>query len=229
MLPTTSTSVHPITNGLSKISKVNYYVLGSLVWFLLSVMAIIGGIYHCRSNSFSYDVYCEPSNGCLLSSTVKGVPKLKIARNDITIARVVRLNKKNDIVETNGMRRRELSRLGSTLELTYRKRPDQSLDADASHHTTTDGPEISTILFPPIDMGGNGRPAKTAKRKIDDFISNRSEKVVRVNNGKVVTVMGILCILGGIFSTILSCFIGVWADPKNPKKKFRFTGQKRKD
>jgi len=217
MLPTTSSGVKPVNNGLSKLATVNYYVLATVLWCFLSVCAIVGGIYHCRANSYSYDIRCE-AGLCVLSSTIAGVQTREINREDISEVRMVRLNKQGEVVDTNGMRHRQLSRLGSTVQFTFR-----STDHD---HATTE-----TILFPPIDMGGNTRSAKSARRKIDDYITRHSDKPVKISNGRAVTVSGILAILGGLFSSVLSCMIGSWSDRKvqiNSGRGAGFRG-KRKD
>jgi len=217
MLPTTTSGVRPVNNGLSKLATVNYYVLATVLWCFLSVCAIVGGIYHCRANSYSYDIRCE-AGLCVLSSTIAGVQTREINREDISEVRMVRLNKQGEVVDTNGMRHRQLSRLGSTVQFSFRS-------TDHAHATT------ETILFPPIDMGGNTRAAKSARRKIDDYITRHSDKPLKISNGRAVTVSGILAILGGLFSSVLSCMIGSWADRKvqiNSGRGAGFRG-KRKD
>lgn len=242
MLPTTSVATRPLSNVLSGPSRVNLSVLATVVWCILSVAGIFWGIYLCRANAYSYDINCS-GEVCVLSSTLSGIQTWRLQREDITDVRMVRINKDREVVDTSSMRHRQLTRLGSTLQLTFKKRSGQLIDPD---HAPLDEHEIEppepvvqgraakteTILFPPIDMGGNTRPAKSARRKVDDFVGRRSEKPVKFSNGKTVTVMGILCILGGIFSTMLSCLLGAWSDRKGRVITGRPTGfgaRKRKD
>jgi len=225
MLPTSS--VRPVGSGAGLQARVNYFVLATVVWCIASLGVLVGGIWHCRANAYSYDIKCDAKSTtpqyCLFSSTLSSTATRRIQRTDITDVRLVRLDKAGEIVDTNGMRHRQLNRLGSTLQFTYKVRPGQvvtSADpgdhaADHSEHDyeTLDGRpdhiKTEAFLFPPIDMGGNMRPAKSGRRKLEEYITHHSDgKPVSVTNGKAVTVMGLLCILVGIFSTILSCMMG---------------------
>ena len=243
MLPTTTSSVRPVSNSLSKIAVVNYFVLATVLWCLLSLCAIVGGIYHCRANAYSYDVVCDAAASvaiphCVFSSSFPGSETRRIARDDITDVSVVRINKAGEEVDTNGMRHRQMTRLGSTMRLTYKVRAGnaQLLAGGATTHDAHDAHEgdyemldggrirTATLLFPPVDMGGNVRPAKSGRRKLDEYISRKDDKAVKLSNGKAVTIVGVLCILGGIFSTILSCLMGTWADKKVSYRRPGFAG-----
>ena len=184
MLPTTSSSIRRDGNVLRVLP--NFRVVGTLVWTLLSVAAVVCGLYHCRASGYNYLLSCEALNGaCMLTSSLGDVGALRIDRADITEVRVVRLGKGNAVVDTNGMRQREMRHLGSTLQLWYRRRADQRVDVDGhslqgaeyghEHEHEALG-EITTLLFPPLDMGANVRHAKSGKRRLDEFLAGRTDR-----------------------------------------------------
>lgn len=184
MLPTTSSSIRRDGNVLRVLP--NFRVVGTLVWTVLSVAAVVCGLYHCRASSYNYLLSCEALSGaCMLTSSLGDVGALRIERADITEVRVVRLGKGNAVVDTNGMRQREMRHLGSTLQLWYRRRADQRVDADGrplhgaeyehEHEHEALG-VITTLLFPPLDMGANVRHAKSGKRRLDEFLEGRTDR-----------------------------------------------------
>ena len=205
----------------------NFHVVGTLLWMVLSIAAIVCGILHCRANAYNYLCKCDSrSNACTLTSTLGDVQPMRIDRGDIADVRVVRLGKQGEVVDTNGMRQRHASRLGSTLQIVYRRRAEQRIDAQsgralfgAEHEPELQGTQAE-LLFPPMDMGGNMRLAKSGKRRIDEFVDGRSDDA-KVSSGRVVTALGLMGILGGFFSALLACFIGVWADAPSKRRKRR--------
>jgi hypothetical protein len=140
---------------------------------------------------------------CILTSSLPGVSAYEISREDFGDVKVVRLNFRNEVVEPAGLSVKQQRMLGSTLQFSFRDK------------TQPEGSKV--VLFPPFDMGGGSRmvSAKQAKRKLDDYLAATSlKRPLEINNGKRVTVLGVLCVVLGVFSIICSCFVGIWADVK---------------
>ena len=79
-------------------------VVASIAWVVASILTIIFGIHHCRSNSYSYKIECSPSV-CIWTKVEKGVEEaVSFARADFLHAEVVRIDSKGDFVDSDAMK-----------------------------------------------------------------------------------------------------------------------------
>jgi len=219
MLPLSSpyTRTRPET-GIKNISTVNNSVLLTLLWLLVSIAAFIFGFWHCRSNAFNYSLNCNevkchldyhsgrdlPDFGGQPVTLTEGGYRLVIAKEDISYSDSVPVNEEGKVVDTSEMSVRDISKLGLTTAIKYK------------HYLTPKGttPEstvINSVLFPPMDMGR--RKARGQLRKFKDYTSGRTTGV-NLQHGRVVTAPGILGIIFGFVSIILSLVLGTWRDEK---------------
>jgi len=186
---------------------VNKSVLATVVWSLVSFLVVCFGVWHCIHHSYNNRIECTVER-CILSSTLPDVATYEILREDLNDVKVVRLNLRNELVEVaESLSLKRQRMLGSTLQFNFRDKATQI---------------GKSVLFPPFDMGGGSRmvSAKQAKRKLDDYLANTIKKLpLEIDNGKRVTVVGILCVVLGVFSIVCSCFVGIWADAKKPVRR----------
>ena len=186
---------------------VNKSVLATLIWSLASLLVAFFGVWHCWTTAYNNRIECDVER-CVLSSTLPDVATYEILREDLNDVKVVRLNLRNELIEAaESLSLKRQRMLGSTLQFTFRDK------------TTQMG---KSILFPPFDMGGGSRmvSAKQAKRKLDEYLADTIKKLpLEIDSGKRVTVLGILCVVLGIFSVVCSCFVGIWADAKKPVRR----------
>jgi hypothetical protein len=221
MLPLSSpyTRTKPET-GISNISTVNVNVVLTLIWFIISIAAVIIGFWHCRSNAYNYSLVCNETN-CYLDYPV-GVPlpdfggqqvnigdrnRLIIAKEDIIYSDSVAVDESGKSPDTNNMSAKEIASLGLTTSIKYKHYLKGKDNADS---VTT-----NTILFPPLDMGR--RKARGQLRKFKEYTSGRTT-AVNLQHGRVVTAPGILGIIFGIVSIILALVLGTWQDEKLKRK-----------
>jgi hypothetical protein len=215
-------------NGIKNISTVNNSVVLTLIWFAVSIIAVISGFWHCRSNAFNYSLICD-STRCLLeypmgidlpswkgqSVDIDEFNKLAIAKENIMYSDSVSLDENNEIVDTSEMTSRAISKLGLTTQIKYKQYNDPK---NPTVYVT------NTVLFPPIDMGR--RKARGALRKLKDYTAGRTT-ALNQQHGRMVTAPGVLGFIFGIVSIILSLVLGTWKDDKSRRPWAR--GRKRAD
>lgn len=218
MLPLQYTHTKAET-GVKNISTVNNGVLGTLVWFILSLIAVIYGILHCRSNAYNYSLICS-STKCVIEYPVGRIPnflgqqvvlddknRLVINKEDMSFTDNVPVDADGNAIDTGPLTTREVSKLGLTTSIRYFHYPDGMNNAAT---------RISNnVLFPPMDMGR--RKARGALRKIKDYTSGKTTGL-NLQHGQVVTALGILLVIFGIVSIILSLVLGTWKDEKLARK-----------
>ena len=79
-------------------------VVASIAWVVASILVIIFGIYHCRSNSYSYKIECSPTV-CIWTKAEKGIQEaVSFARGDFLNADIVRIDSKGEVVDMEAMK-----------------------------------------------------------------------------------------------------------------------------
>ena len=69
-----------------------------------SILVIIFGVYHCRSNSFSYKIECS-STVCIWTKVDKGIEEaISFARTDFFHADAVRIDSNGDFIDSAAMK-----------------------------------------------------------------------------------------------------------------------------
>jgi hypothetical protein len=61
------------------------------------------------------------------------------------------------------------------------------------------------------------RQSKSGATRIRDFIEKKTPKLY-LNNGKTVTMLGVLSIFFGLVSLLLACVLGKWEETRRVKK-----------
>jgi hypothetical protein len=184
---------------------VNRSVVVSIAWLFGSIFVVIFGLWHCSSTSYNYKMSCDAEK-CSFE-----YPKGSLWEPTVTLERVNILYAENvhwdDIkkaqVDTKGMASRKISKLGMTVAVKY----NQYLESNP------DQKELRTLVFPPVDMGR--RKARQTLRKVKEYLNEKEDKdELDQQHGKMVTALGVVCIIFGITSVILSLALGSWKDEK---------------
>ena len=131
-----------------------------------------------------------------------------IAKEDISYCDSVPVNDEGRLVDTSELSVRDISKLGLTTSIKYK----HYLSAKGD---TPESTIINTILFPPMDMGR--RKARGQLRKLKDYTSGRTT-AVNLQHGQVVTAPGVLGVIFGFVSIILSLVLGTWKDEKRARR-----------
>ncbi len=202
-------------SGVKNIPTVNSAVLTTLVWFLVSIAAVVYGISHCRSNAYNYSLVCS-STKCTIEYPADRIPdfagqpvvldernSLVIQKSDIDFTDNVSVDEQGKVVDTGPLTARDLSKLGTTTSIRYFHYP----DGPSSPATRVK----SSVIFPPMDMGK--RKARGALRKIKEYTSGKTTGL-NLQHGQAITALGILLIIFGLVSIILSLVLGTWKDEK---------------
>lgn len=198
----------PIFGGGSKsngvnLNVVNKWVLMSLVWLFVSLFVVYYGIRWCSHYSFSYSISCNMNSCVYTASDVNGKNITEIDRVDLRRVDTVRLDSNGSVVEVGDGNRRSpgYNKNGYSVQLSYNRpaEPGSRLKVE------------KTMLFSPKDMGR--RNARSCSSKIFTYIDKTKDKV-EYSYSKTITLVGILLILFGIFSSVLSCVLGQWSDPE---------------
>ena len=204
-------------NGLKSMKTVNQNVVLSIAWLFGSIMVVLFGFYHCRANSFNYKMTCDTTM-CKFEypSGDRFEETLTIERSNIMHAENVHWDeRKKEVVKP--VSNRSTSKLGMTVAVKY-----HSWDESGEK-------SLETLVFPPTDMGR--RKSRTSLRKLKEYLNNRTENDEFVHEfGKMVTALGVVCIVFGITSIILSLALGSWKDEKISRVRRNFVrGRKRRD
>lgn len=188
-------------NGVS-FSTMNVSVLLSIIWLLASVGMFGLGVWHCRNRSSHYALKCS-INDCELFYNRDSA--LTFLRKDFSQANYVRINVKGEVVDTSKMKSKQSRSFGHSVELRFQK--------------PLDDPRYKTekrALFAPEDMG-SGHARRVAK-SLTKLIYKPTEPIDE-RHGFSVTTIGLLGVIFGILSTVLSLVFGQWQDtPRRLKK-----------
>lgn len=187
-------------NGIS-MNVVNKSVLLSLGWLVLSLFVVIYGFRDCSYNSYSYRFECK-SNVCTYTAkTNEGTVVKTIGRSDLQRVDTVRLNKEGAIQDYGEGNRRTSTKLGYSVQITYLGKQEEG--ATTKH--------VEKLLMVPKDMGR--RSSRTASSKLFTYMDKTKDKI-DVKHSNSVTLFGVLCIVLGFLSSLLSCVLGQWSDPE---------------
>jgi len=233
MLPLSSpyTRTKPET-GISNISTVNNNVALTLLWLVVSIAAVIFGFWHCRVNAYNYSLVCNEVKCHLEYPIGRDLPdfggqpitvtegnKIVIAKEDILYSDSVPVDDEGRSVDTSELSVRDISKLGLTTSIKYKHHVTATKDGPPENYIT------NRLLFPPMDMGR--RKARGQLRKFKDYISGRTT-AVNLQHGRVVTAPGVLGVIFGFVSIILSLVLGTWKDEKLARRPW-MKGRKRAD
>jgi len=186
-------------NGVS-LSVVNKWVLMSLIWLVVSIFIVYYGIRMCAYHSFNYEIRCT-MNSCVYKGL--GQAGIEIDRVDLRRVEMVRIDSNGTVVEVGEGNRRSsaYNKNGYSCQLSYNKPAEEGSRIKVE----------KTLLISPRDMGR--RVAKSCSTKVYAYIDKKKDKV-DFSYSRTVTVVGILMIILGVASSVLSCVLGQWSDPE---------------
>jgi hypothetical protein len=189
-------------NGVS-FSTLNFSVLLSIIWLLCSLGAVGLGFWHCRNRASNFGLNCT-LNECELIRNREA--PINFLRKDLTSATYVRINADNEVVDTSKMKSKQARSFGYSVELKFQWAEDINSRFKAEKKT----------LFALEDMGSG--LAKRSTSKITKGISKSGEPL-NEKYGSWVTAIGLLSIIFGSLSALISLLFGQWQDtPRRLKK-----------
>eukprot|EP01036_Dinobryon_divergens_P031282 gene31282-40652_t len=193
-----SSSSRGNSNGVEGIPT----VVASIAWVVVSILVIIFGIYHCRSNSYSYKIECSPTV-CIWSKVEKGVQEaVSFARSDFLHADIVRIDSKGEVVDNEAMKlsNKRAGSFGYSVRLKARLpvEPESKIRAEKS------------LILSPHDMGR--RQARSCSSRLQSYLTRASESVNKTGDSRSVTFAGLMSCFFGLISLVTACIFGQWAD-----------------
>ncbi len=199
-------------NGISYsfFANVNVKVLLSLIWLIVSVILFFTGVYHCNSYSYHYTFDCDQA-GCNYHSS-KTNENIYIEKKDLRHTSNIRINENGEVEKISNIgtlenkKKKKSSRLGYSVEVSYYTHQDS---------TTAE----KKLLLSPEDMGRSY--SKSSTNKLYDYIVAKKLDKVSISASRSVTIVGIICMCFGAFSTMLSLIAGQWKEDKKMMKKSR--------
>jgi len=213
MLPSSSSPSKYRSNGLrsnSVLSEINWKVAASLLWLLLSLVAIVYGIRHNYISYYSYDLKCDRYQ-CIFTKHDDHDKSITFERSMIHSVDLVKMKDGEvyGIIPSNDDKNfipREFS-----VQITLSGTLDHHLHDD--HHNAVPKP---FLIRPPTHSKSR---CNTEKRKIDYYRTSDKEDNLHLKFSASVTVHGILLILFGTASALLSIVMGQWSDPTKKRLK----------
>lgn len=164
----------------------------SSIWLLLSLVCVLAGFLHCRINSYSFDFKCDQKM-CTLSGT--GQPLVTFASVDLVGAVIHEIAKpKPDHGE----------KVVRTLKVSY------NAPAEAGSRFKV----VKSALFTPHDMGET--EATAGHKAVLDFKRADAKRVdkVHLHDSKSTTTPGLVLLIAGGVSALMSLLLGQWSKHK---------------
>ena len=221
MLPMSTPYSRKVDNGIKNQNVVNNQVVFTLIWLCVSVVAVIWGCFNCYNNAYSYKMSCNKEMCTFTYPAAKdwlpssGNAPFVLKRSDMKFIETTNVKDDGEVVNTDGMRNVDQGKLGMSVSIKYNQ-----MDASGDE-------SIQTLIFPPMNIGR--RKARGVSRKIKDYVQERLDKVSS-QHGQSVTAVGILCVIFGSVSVLLSFVLGTWKDEKIKKMRRNWVkGSKRSD
>lgn len=212
------------SNGISGIPVVNKKVLFSVIWTLLSLFVIFLGFRSCSRSSYSYSLSCANnlchykisdsnnskrySNLGLTSDTYS----LYFEKSDIKDTEIIRIDSLGKPFDVNNRDGLPKTRLGYSIKM-------KVTNAYTDPTSLTKIKADRDIIFMPYDMGR--RNSRVNTKKILEYVEGDDSSTLQVSRKKFVNLFGLLMIIFGFVSVILTLLLGKWAEdePKRTKKR----------
>lgn len=176
---------------------VNYNVVFSLLWLLISIATCIFGIWHCRKYAFAYSLICD-KHECTYLHNWDYDAKISFSREALTTYSIVRIE--------NG---KVVDKL--LWHEMYKDRDNlHSFSMQIHVHSTSYHQEPTDLLFSTTHLGKH--ECRKGVEKLDAYISRLKDHLF-IRSQHFITTIGILCFLGGISSAIAAICFGQWSDP----------------
>lgn len=215
-------------NGVSMgtFGTVNKAVLLSIIWLLASVGVFGMGVWHCRTRASHYALNCTTVD-CQLFYNRAQEPAAAFPRKDLTQANYVRISADGKVTDTTRMKHKQSRSYGHSVELVFQQMVDLDNAAGAENPETAEreqqqqqqsqgGKVERKVLFSPEDMGSG--VARRVAKKLTKKITQPSEDIYE-RHGFTATTIGLLGVIFGILSAVLSLLFGEWRDVSKRLKK----------
>lgn len=192
------------SNGLSSVSVVNWRVVASLFWLLLSLGVVYYGFRLNYLSYYSYDLKCDQYQ----CSFIKDDDHDKVIEFERSMIQKVDLVKLKDGIIIGTIP-------GNDDKHFIPREFSVAISLSGTLHDPHGNDKILKpfLIRPPTHSKAR---CNTDKRKIDWYREFKSDKL-HLKFTSSVTVWGILLILFGASSALLSVVVGQWSDP-TPKR-----------
>jgi hypothetical protein len=209
MLPQYSERKGSSGNGIANISAINKQVLVSLLLAAVCVLTIFGGIWHCRTKSYSYSLRCDTKECRYYSpESKKGQPIYTFPRDDFVGYEEVNVRNQKIVVPDDalreGRRRRSRSKYGYSIQFEFKHKSDPDSRVKSNRK----------ILLTPFDLGR--RSSRSYARQLREYMAFESDSM-NLTSSNYVSALGILLIFLGSIGLIICIVVGTWSDP-TPKR-----------
>jgi hypothetical protein len=173
----------------------------SFAWTAVSLLLIMGGVAHNRAYVRSAFVRCDEAHCALKLYTPTGEIERSIPRSSLQFCELVRLSGEKAIDGTN-LSRKKQKRLGFTLMLTI---------SDGDSHASV------TKQLTTWNMGR--KKSRRQHAAVNTYIEKKEDSL-EIEEQSSWTVTGVICLVFGVMSLVLSCLLGEWrsASRKSGKK-----------
>ena len=201
-------------NGISKMPVVNKSVAMSLLWVIVSLLAFLFGIRHCRNNGFSYRLECTETQCTYTSFNRVPLQTITFPKSDLLDADMARVNDNGEYLDAEQMRKQKSNRAGYTIRFKAR------LPVEEGSRIKSE----QALLFAPVDM--SRRVARNGVTSITKYIhatasldsdknsdSNYNRfKTINVHHGKTITAIGAITAFLSIVSMVAAFSFGTWSE-----------------
>lgn len=177
----------------SRKPAVNKEKFVSSIWLIVSVVIIFIGFLHCRVYSFDYEMNCDVKM-CKLSGTSQNT--LHIPRADLLSVEITEIP---NVISIDGP-----NKISRTLRFYL------NLPAEPGSRFKVK----KNVLFTPHDMGE--KYSQTAYQSAQQYMkadANRKEALL-LSNSQSTTTIGIISMVIGAVSALLSLILGQWSQHK---------------
>jgi hypothetical protein len=210
MLPSSSPSHYQSkrSNGLGSnysFSEINWKVIASLLWLVISLGAVVYGIRYNYVSYYSYDLKCDRYQ-CIFIKHDDHDKSITFERSMIYAVDLVKMKDGEvyGVVPSNDDKNFIPREFSVQLSLSG------TLHAD--HHNDVPKP---FLIRPPTHSKSR---CNTDKRKLDNYRTNKVNDL-HLRFSASITVHGIMLILFGTASALLSIVAGQWSDPTKKRLK----------
>lgn len=184
----------------------------SIASVAISLLIIVSGILHCRSNAFTHSLKCSEIECTLIKSSTN--ESVHFRREDLLDAAAVRIDKIGTFVSDKLVREsQKSSTFGFSVRVKFRS---AAVEAGSS--------SSKEVLMSTQDMGR--RKSRMWAADIEKYIHYRPDseadnskktqrnrhKVISLEFSKSVTFLGLMLVMFGTASCIAACYFGQWSE-----------------
>jgi hypothetical protein len=166
------------------------------------------GMYHSKLNRYNFGIACK-NNDCSWKLANKGdTTTFNFPKSDFLEAELIRIDKNGDYIDTSKMKMTEQSKLGHSIRLKLRMPVEEGSNMKIEKY----------YVFMPYDMGR--RTSRSGVKSMMAFVLDKTKDSFYYDQGKNVTLIGVLSCFFGVISLLLVMMFGKWREtvPQRLKK-----------